>query len=84
MTVRQIEQIKAQLPEGETLNRMYRAIEGDRFVPCAMGREIATANPGMIELETFPDAGHGLSFLVDRPRYERLVTEFFRRVIPEK
>ena len=29
MTVRQIEQIKAQLPEGETLNRMYRAIEGD-------------------------------------------------------
>ncbi len=29
MTVRQIEQIKAQLPECETLNRMYRAIEGD-------------------------------------------------------
>ena len=29
MTARQIEQIKAQLPEGETLNRMYRAIEGD-------------------------------------------------------
>ncbi len=29
MTARQIEQIKAQLPKGETLNRMYRAIEGD-------------------------------------------------------
>ncbi len=58
--------------------------EDDRFVPCAMGREIAAANPDMIELETFPDAGHGLSFLVDRPRYERLVKEFFRRIIPEK
>ena len=29
MTARQIEQVRAQLPEGETLNRMYRAIEGD-------------------------------------------------------
>ena len=38
-----------------------------------MGRGIADANPGMIELHTFPEAGHGLSFLVDRPRCEGLI-----------
>ncbi len=29
MTEKQIEQVKAQLPEGETVSRMYRAYEGD-------------------------------------------------------
>ena len=55
--------------------------EDDRFVPCEMGRAIAAANPAMVELHTFPDAGHGLSFLVDRPRYERIVRKFFARVL---
>ena len=55
--------------------------EDDRFVPCGMGRQIAAANPALVELHTFPDAGHGLSFLVDRPRYERIVREFFARVL---
>lgn len=55
--------------------------EADGFVPCEMGRQIAAANPEMIELHTFPDAGHGLSFLVDQPRYERLVLDFLRRVL---
>ena len=55
--------------------------EDDRFVPCDMGRAIAAANPAMVELHTFPDAGHGLSFLVDRPRYERIVRSFFQRVL---
>ena len=58
--------------------------EDDRFVPCDMGRAIAAANPSMVELHTFPDAGHGLSFLVDRPRYERIVREFFARVLREE
>ena len=55
--------------------------EADGFVPCEMGRQIAAANPEMIELHTFPDAGHGLSFLVDQPRYERLVRDFLSRVL---
>ena len=55
--------------------------EDDRFVPCDMGRAIAAANPSAVELHTFPDAGHGLSFLEDRPRYERIVREFFARVL---
>ena len=29
MTEKQIEQIKAQLPQGERIDRMYRAYEGD-------------------------------------------------------
>lgn len=57
--------------------------EDDRFVPCEMGREIASAAPERIELHTFPNAGHGLSFLVDRPRYERITRAFFTRIFPQ-
>ena len=55
--------------------------EADHFVPCEMGREIAAANPALIDLETFPDAGHGLSCLIDRPRYESLARAFLARVL---
>ena len=55
--------------------------EEDQFVPCGMSREIHAANPAMTELHTFPDAGHGLSFLVDPARYENLVTSFSNRVL---
>lgn len=58
--------------------------EDDRFVPCEMGRAIARANPRMAEIHTFPNAGHGLSFLVDRPRYERITDAFLKRVLPER
>ena len=54
--------------------------EDDRFVPCDMGRRIAAVNPDMVELHTFPGAGHGLSFLIDQPRYERITKAFFDRV----
>ena len=54
--------------------------EDDRFVPCRMGRMIAEANPDMIEFHTFPNAGHGLSYLVDRERYEAIVCSFLGRV----
>ena len=50
--------------------------EDDRFVPCDMGRRIAAANPGITELYTFFGAGHGLSFLCDRPRYEKIIETF--------
>ena len=57
--------------------------EDDRFVPCDMGRRIAAANPERIELHTFPNAGHGLSFLIDRPRYERITRAFLARTFPQ-
>lgn len=50
--------------------------EADLFVPCEMSRQIAAACAGPVRLETFPGAGHGLSYLVDPERYSRVVTEF--------
>ncbi len=53
--------------------------EEDRFVPCAMSREIAAAAPEKVTLLTFPGAGHGLSFTADPERYKQAVTDFCRR-----
>ena len=52
--------------------------EDDRFVPCSMSTKIydtfKSANPeGDIIFETFPGAGHGLSFMEDEARYGMLV-----------
>ncbi|MBR7041060.1 MAG: alpha/beta hydrolase [Clostridia bacterium] len=57
--------------------------EDDRFVPCDMGRKIAAANPDMVELHTFPGAGHGLSFLIDKTRYVRIIRAFLDRVMAD-
>ncbi len=50
--------------------------EEDRFVPLEMSREIAAANPKMVRLVTFPEAGHGLSYLTDTERYQHEVSQF--------
>ena len=50
--------------------------EDDRFVPCRMSQEIWSACGGPRTLKTFPGAGHGLSYMVDTKRYERLVRQF--------
>lgn len=55
--------------------------EDDRFVPCDMGRRIAEANPEKIEFHTFPQAGHGLSYLIDQPRYEQIVRSFLAKAL---
>lgn len=53
--------------------------EDDRFVPCAMSREIAAACSSPHRLETFPGAGHGLSYIADPVRYKNAVREFTRQ-----
>lgn len=53
--------------------------EADRFVPCDMAREIYEANKKMITLETFPEAGHGLSYIEDCERYEKVIREFVEK-----
>ncbi len=50
--------------------------EEDRFVPCAMSAEIADAAPALCRRETFPQAGHGISFLADRARYVAVIDDF--------
>ena len=54
--------------------------EDDRFVPCEMSRQIAEANPEMIEFHTFPGAGHGVSYLADTERYTKLVRDFCEKI----
>ena len=55
--------------------------EEDRFVPWEMSRDIAAANPEAVEFHSFPGAGHGLSYLIDEPRYAEIARTFCRRAI---
>ena len=50
--------------------------EEDRLVPCAMSHEIAACSASDVTVQTFPDAGHGLSYLTDPIRYEDVVYAF--------
>ena len=54
----------------------------DTFVPCDMSRELAEANPD-IRLELFPGADHGMSYMLDRERYIRVVTEFTSEILED-
>lgn len=54
--------------------------EADGFVPCEMSN-IAAHNPEMVTRVTFPNADHGISYLVDTPRYKQVVTEFMEKVL---
>ena len=55
--------------------------EGDTFVPVEMSRQMQESNPELITLHTFPDAYHVLSYMVDTPRYRKLVKEFMEKVL---
>lgn len=55
--------------------------EADTFVPPEMSRIIQEANPEMVSRHTFPGAYHALSYIVDTPRYRKLVQEFMETVL---
>jgi len=55
--------------------------EADGLVPCDMSRPIYEANPRLVQRETFPNAQHGFSFMVDPDRYKKLVTDFLTRIL---
>lgn len=50
--------------------------EADHFVPCDMSLEIAACCASRVEVATFPEAGHGLSYMTDPLRYEQVVCHF--------
>lgn len=50
----------------------------DGFVPCEMTRRGYDACGGKKKIFLVDGADHGVSFLVDRPRYTQLVTEFLQ------
>lgn len=54
--------------------------EDDRFVPCEMS-DLASHNSRFITRYTFPGAAHGISYLVDRPRYQKIVMEFIKKIL---
>ncbi len=54
--------------------------EADAFVPCDMGREIATAG-STVTLVTFPGADHGGSYTADTARYEAALDEFIDSIL---
>lgn len=55
--------------------------EADSFVPASMSEEARRANPDMVTLETFPGAGHALSYLSDPARYWQIARDFADRVL---
>lgn len=50
--------------------------EDDRFVPCEMSRKLYTACASKATLVTVPEAGHGISYILDTEKYERAVETF--------
>lgn len=50
--------------------------EDDRFVPCDMSREIHENCKEISQLHTFPDAGHGLCYIKDPRRYEKICVDY--------
>ncbi len=54
--------------------------EADNFVPTEMS-DIVSCNPAMITRHTFPGAAHGISYLADTPRYQKIVTEFIQNTL---
>ncbi len=57
--------------------------EKDNFVPCEMSQKIHAACKGRHEIHTFQDAEHGLSYLQDTPRYEKVVRAFVNSCLEE-
>lgn len=52
--------------------------EADDFVPCYMSKKIHSSCSGHSVLVTVPQAGHGLSYLVQPRLYEKAVADFIR------
>ncbi len=53
--------------------------EDDRYVPCDMSRDMKKAAGQKAVLETFPGAAHGISYVTDPQRYEKIVSDFLNR-----
>ena len=56
--------------------------EEDHFVPHAMSQKIAKAGPAKVEFHSFPKAGHGLSYLLDKERYITVTLKFIQKHLP--
>ena len=72
------------LSEGDVTEAVKRAkipilfVHGadDRFVPCEMSKELFEKCTSKKRLEIFEGAGHGLCYVIDTARYEKMAIEF--------
>lgn len=55
--------------------------QADGFVPCDMSRKIYDSCSSAKFSETFPEAGHGISYIKDEERYAQVVKDFLNSVI---
>lgn len=62
---------------------MVHGVE-DGFVPCEMTKQGYDACNGEKELLLVENADHGVSFLVDKPRYTKIVLAFLEKYLKEK
>jgi len=69
------------LKENRDIPVLFIHGEMDAFVPCDMSRVCYEACSAEKTLLTFPDAGHGMSFLVDYPRYKKAVQNFMQQCL---
>ena len=54
---------------------------GDKFVPCQMSRDLyARCRAPVKRLCVIPEAGHGISYLVDKPAYLAALSEFLQAI----
>lgn len=58
--------------------------DADDFVPSAMAREIYAAAEGQAQLVLIPEAGHGMSYLVDQPQVSQKLTAFLDKHCPKE
>ena len=50
--------------------------EEDKLIPYQFSKRIANENPDKVRYELFPKAEHGISYIIDKERYQRVVNEF--------
>ena len=55
--------------------------KNDSFVPSEMSKEIKTNATSDLKLVLFPNAEHGLSYIVDENKYRKNVQDFFKKVL---
>ena len=48
----------------------------DQVVPHHISEDLYKKHPDKIQYELFPGANHGMSYLVDKPRYQQLIKDF--------
>ncbi len=62
-------------------NHPILIIHGDKdtIVPYTMSEELYKKHPDKIQYELFPGADHGMSYIIDKPRYQRILKEFLSK-----